>query len=51
MIIPEPRNPLTVTEPSMKRFLMSIVEWMDAQERGFPHAQSGELLAEEAQHR
>ncbi|MCA0180560.1 MAG: SDR family NAD(P)-dependent oxidoreductase [Actinobacteria bacterium] len=41
-------RPLTVTEPSMTRFLMSLDESVDLVKHAFLHAQSGDLFVKKA---
>lgn len=42
------RSPLTLTEPSMTRFLMSLQESVDLVEHAFMHAETGDLFVRKA---
>ena len=42
------RKPITVTDPTMTRFLMSLAESVDLVEYAFEHAESGDLFVRKA---
>jgi UDP-glucose 4-epimerase len=44
----EQREPLTITEPTMTRFLMSLQESVDLVEHAFLHAEPGDLFVRKA---